>query len=116
MLNEARKALWVTTNKFDDEIAGLILAARDDLIHSAGIPVEGVNLTVSWSGDTPTVTDSSTISDELVKRAIITYVRAHFGNPPDADRQKSAYDEMKSQLQRATGYGIPDDEGEDDGE
>lgn len=116
MLNETRDALWVKTTKFDGEIARLILAAKNDLIYSAGIPVEGVDLTVSRSGSTVTVTDSSTITDENIIQAIITYVRARFGNPPDADRQKAAYDELKNQLQMATGYGLPDDEGEDDGE
>ena len=92
------------------------MAAKNDLITSAGIPVEGVSLTVSRSGGTVTVTDNSTITDENIIQAIITYVRAHFGNPPDADRQQATYNTMKDQLQRATGYGIPDDEGEDDGE
>ena len=116
MLNETRDALWIKSTKFDGEIARQIMAAKNDLITSAGIPVEGVSLTVSRSGSTVTVTDNSTITDENIIQAISTYVRAHFGNPPDADRQQAAYNTMKDQLQRATGYGIPDDEGEDDGE
>lgn len=43
-------------------------------------------------------------NDDLVKRAIITYVKLHTGNPPNYDQLKQSYDEQKAQLQTATGY------------
>ena len=43
-------------------------------------------------------------NDALVKRAIITYVKMHTGNPPDYDHLKASYDEQKAQLMVATGY------------
>ena len=49
-------------------------------------------------------TDESTLDDELAMRAIITYVRVHFGSPPDYERVKASYDEQKAQMMHATGY------------
>ena len=48
--------------------------------------------------------DNSTLTDALVMRAIFTYVRAHFGSPPDYDRLVEAYDTQKVQLMHASGY------------
>lgn len=84
MLASAKLALRVTTNAFDDEINDLINAAVLDL---------------GLAG----VTNDDT-SDELVKRAVITYVRMNFGQPDDYDRLKASYDEQKAQLGMATGY------------
>lgn len=84
MLEAVKKALRVSAQAYDTEIQSLIGAALLDL------GIAGV--------------DSSLVEDELVKRAVITYVRCHFGTPPDYDRLKAAYDEQKAQLQTATGY------------
>jgi hypothetical protein len=73
----------ITTDAFDDEISSYINAAELDL-GIAGVVYEAV--------------------DDLVQKAIITYVRMSFGNPPNYDRLKAAYDEQKAQLQTATGY------------
>lgn len=107
MINTVKMAIPVATNAYDLIIAQLIDAAVYDL-QIAGIPVEGVNITVTTSGTTTTVTDNSTITDPLLIRAICAYVRAHFGSPSDYDRLKAAYDENKAQLQTATGYGMED--------
>ena len=83
-LNEVKLALRVTTNAFDSELLELVLAAQSDL------GIAGV-------------TNIET-SDPIVKRAIITYCRVHFGTPDDYDRMKRSYDEQKAQLSTQTGH------------
>lgn len=84
MLEKAKLVLRITTEDFDDEIKDLIDAAKADL----GIAgVINVNET-----------------DPLIIRAVLTYVKCHFGDQDDFDRYSKAYDSMKAQLMTATGY------------
>lgn len=83
MLNDVKLALRITTDQFDDEINMLIQSALLDL------GIAGV---------------ITTTTDSLIKLAVITYVKMHFGNPDNYDRLKRSYDEQKAQLQMATGY------------
>lgn len=84
MLDDVRLALRLTTTVYDNELTDLINAGVQDL------GVAGV-----VNGDT---------DDPLVKRAVITYVKLHFGSPTDFDRLKKAYDEQKAQLASCTGF------------
>lgn len=84
MLEAVRLALRITTQAYDSELTLLIAAALDDL------GIAGVDKTLT--------------EEPLIRRAVITYCRAHFGSPPDYDRLKAAYDEQKAQMQMATGY------------
>lgn len=83
MLEEVKLALRITTNQFDAEINSLITSAFLDL------GIAGV---------------ITTSQDDLVKMAVKTYVKMHFGNPDNYDRLKKSYDEQKAQLQMSTGY------------
>lgn len=86
MLEKAKKALRLTTDAYDDELTDLISAAQLDLgIAGVVLPEE---------------------LDALCQRAILTYVKMHFGKPSsdEYDRLKAAYDEQKAQLKTATGY------------
>lgn len=87
MLDLVKLALRISTDAFDDELEMLIEAACMDL------GVVGVTAT----------TDTE---DALLIRAVITYVKAHFGEPDDYDRLKKSYDEQKAQLITASGYGM----------
>lgn len=49
------------------------------------------------------VTEKDT-NNPLIRRAVITYVRMHFGQPDDYERLKASYDEQKAQMSMATGY------------
>lgn len=84
MLEAVRLALRITTQAYDSELTLLIAAALDDL------GIAGVDKTLT--------------EEPLIRRAVITYCRMHFGSPPDYDRLKAAYDEQKAQMQMATGY------------
>ena len=78
-----KTALRVVTTAYDSEIQAYIDAAELDL-GIAGVEFE--------------------TADELVQKAIMTYVRMSFGDPSNYDKLKASYDEQKAQLQNATGY------------
>jgi hypothetical protein len=84
MLDDVKKALRLTTTAYDSELGDLISAGLADL------GVAGV-------------TEDDT-TDALIKTAVITYCKIHFGSPADFDRLKRIYDEQKAQLSMATGY------------
>lgn len=86
LLDEVKLALRVSTNAYDDEINGLIESAKTDL------GIAGVVL-------------PSTL-DDVVKTAIKTYCKLHFGtpNPQTYEYLKKSYDEQKAQMSNATGY------------
>lgn len=84
MLNAVKLALRISTDAFDTELTDLIGAALIDLRLGG-------------------VTNLDT-ADLLVRRAVITYCRMHFGQPDDFDRLKKSYDEQKAQMGMATGY------------
>lgn len=84
LLDAAKLALRITTDAFDSEILDLIEAAKQDL-GIAGVAIVDPE-------------------NALIKRAVITYVRAHFGEPDEYDRIKASYDEQKAQLGMATGF------------
>ena len=101
MLNEVKMACRVTATAYDSELVGLIKAGAKDL-QVAGINLGGdINITISSTG---AVNDYSTVTDPIVQRAIITYVRMNFGTPVDYDRLAESYIMQKTQLMYASGY------------
>lgn len=85
-LASVKLALRIVGDDFNSEITMLIEAAMKDL-GLAG--VDGVNVE---------------ITDELVLRAVITFVKMSFGEPDEYDRLKRSYDEQKAQMSTATSY------------
>ena len=96
MLEAVKKACRVTAAAYDDELIGLIAAAKADLA-LAGVKKEKAE------NDT----------DPLIKRAVITCCKLNFGAPENYDTLKASYDEQKAQLQGAATYA---EWGTDDGE
>lgn len=97
LLSDAKLRLRLHTDAFDEEISDLINAAASDLVrHNAAQDeqLDGVAI------------------DPLIKRAIMTYVRAFFGEPEDPERLKADYDNQKAMLMTTSGY---TDWGEADG-
>lgn len=104
MLAECKKALRISTDAYDEELCSLMKAAAADL-KIAGVTVPGTVsfiITVTTAGTS--VQDNSTLNDDLVIRAIFTYVRLHFGSPDDYERLREGYNAQKVQLMHATGY------------
>lgn len=85
MLNAVKLAMRpaIKTNAYDSELLDLIAAAKADL-KRLGI-----------QGDD---------SDPLIRQAIKTYCRLHFGSPPDAEKLERAYATQIGQLINCTGY------------
>ena len=106
MLSETKLALRIKTNIYDGEIARLIEAAVGDL-GIVDVDAAGVSFIISATTTGETVTDNSTITDQLLIRAIITYVRLHFGTTDDYDKLERSYNEQKAKLISCTGYGLP---------
>lgn len=90
MLDEVRQALRITTESMDDELADLIASALADL---------------GLTDISEAVLDAETCP-VLVRTAVKTYCKMHFGLPEDYDRLKKSYDEQKAQLSMATGYTV----------
>lgn len=88
LLADAKLRLRLHINAFDDEIGDLIEAAAADLLKRNAIQ------------ESQLVVDM----DPLIKRAILTFVRAHFGTPEDPERLKADYDEQKATLMMTSGY------------
>lgn len=84
ILDAVRLALRITTDAFDDELTSLIESAMLDL------GVAGVVLPEEMTA--------------IVRTAIVTYCKMHFGEPDEYDRLKASYDEQKAQLSTCTGY------------
>ena len=90
LLDEAKKAVRISAAQtaFDDEIQGLIDAARADL---------------KLSGVWATKVEDDT--DPLIKRAVFVYVKANFGlDNPDAIRFQASYDSIKAHLTLSIEY------------
>ena len=106
MLKEAMLAMRVTDMEYAPEICGLLKAAYEDM-RIAGVIIDGVcNFAISEDAQTGeiTVTDNSSIRNELVKTAMITYAKIHFGDPQNRDALERSYDMQRKQLANATGY------------
>ena len=79
MLDEVKEALRVTENEFDNEIKGLIEAAKSDL-ETSGVA-------------------SSNLDKPLSKQAIILYCKSLFGyDNNDANRFMEAYEHIKKKI------------------
>lgn len=89
LLSDAKLRLRLHTDAFNDEISDLLNAAAADLIRHNAAQAEQF--------------DSEEL-DPLIKRAVLTYVRAFFGDPEDPERLKADYDDQKAMLMTTTGY------------
>lgn len=88
ILDDVKTALRISGDEFDGEVMDLIDAARNDLIIS-GVSAKKANDDL----------------DPLIKRAVTTYAKAHFGwSNPDAERLIDAYVMLKQHLSLCSEY------------
>ena len=112
MLKEAMLALRVTDMEYAPDICRLLKAAEKDL-KMAGVRLDGhcsFSITETTDQETGTVTvsvaDNSTIRDDAVQTAMITYAgaRGNFAGAEERTRLEASYDLQRRQLANATGY------------
>jgi len=89
LLVDAKERLRLHTDAFNYEIIDLIDSAALDLLKRNAIQPEQL--------------DGECV-DPLIKRAIMTYVRAYFGQPEDREQLIADYNEQKATLMMTTGY------------
>lgn len=89
ILTACRNALRITAIDYDDEISTLIAAAKADLERGGVLHTKAVDDT-----------------DDLVRVAVICYVKSAFGlDNAEADRYAAAYQSMLSALKCSSDYG-----------
>lgn len=84
MFDDVKQALRIKSSVFDAELGGLIEAAKMDL------KISGVTI----------INDA----DPLIRRAVIIYCQANFGNSADADRYQRSYEMLKNHLALCSDY------------
>lgn len=85
ILQKVKNAMGITVDAYDDELTDLIAAAQADL----------GSVRVGMAAD---------LTDPLIRRAVITYVRANHGSPEDYDRLMASYRDQKGQLRLCEAY------------
>ena len=87
-LAAGRLSIRTKSKAFDPEIVDLIRAAREDLALGGVLPERARDE-----------------SDPLIKRAVMTYIKAEFGlDNEDVDKYRAAYDRLKVSLALASDY------------
>ena len=107
MLKEAMLALRITDLEYAPDIRRLLKAGMLDL-QIAGVIVDGeidIQITEDASGAID-VEDNSTITDEMIQTALITYIgaRGNYASPEEKLKLEASYDLQRRQLANATGY------------
>ena len=107
MFQEVKESLPISGDDYDAQIIREIKAAALDLTTSAEIVLPGyISITRDQNVQTGvwTVTDNSTITDELIITAIATWCNMRIGNPPNYDNLLRAYESLKGQLRISKTY------------
>jgi uncharacterized phage protein (predicted DNA packaging) len=93
LLNDAKLALRISSSAYDSEVSDLIDAAQADL---------------TLSGVDP---DKIVDTDPLIKRVVLTYVKANFGwDNQDAEKYQQSYNSLKMHLSLSSEYAVVSDD------
>ena len=103
MFAEVKSTLPVSGDDYDNDIILQIKAAALDLTTSAEIVLPG-SISIRRDAQTGKVTDSSTVTDELIITAISIWCNMRIGNPPNYDNLMKAYESLKGQLRLSKNY------------
>ena len=103
MFAEVKESLPISGDDYDGQIIREIKAAALDLTTSAEIDLPG-EISITRNATTGVVTDTSTLTDELIITAIATWCNMRIGNPPNYDKLLAAYNSLKGQLRLSKTY------------
>ena len=103
MFQEVKDTLPISGDDYDAQIIREIKACELDLTTSAEIMLPGL-ITISRDAATGTVTDNSTLKDELIITAISVWCNMRIGNPPNYDNLLKAYESLKGQFRMSGRY------------
>jgi hypothetical protein len=107
MFQEVKDTLPISGDDYDAQIIREIKACALDLTTSAEIQLPGeIAITRTQNAQTGvwTITDNSTITDELIIAVISTWCNMRIGNPPNYDNLLAAYNSLKGQLRLSKTY------------
>ena len=107
MFAEVKDTLPISGDDYDAQIIREIKACALDLTTSAEIQLPGtISITRTQNAQTGvwTITDNSTITDELIIAVISTWCNMRIGNPPNYDQLLKAYESMKGSLRLSGHY------------
>jgi hypothetical protein len=107
MFQEVKDTLPISGDDYDAQIIREIKACALDLTTSAEIQLPGeIAITRTQNAQTGvwTITDNSTITDELIIAVISTWCNLRIGNPPNYDNLLAAYNSLKGQLRLSKTY------------
>ena len=105
MFQEVKDTLPISGDDYDAQIIREIKACELDLTTSAEIMLPGL-ITISRDAATGTVTDNSTLKDELIITAISVWCNMRIGNPPNYDNLLKAYESLKGQMRLSRTYTV----------
>ena len=110
MFTEVKDTLPISGDDYDAQIIREIKACALDLTTSAEIVLPGtINIKrtqqeVQGADPVWTVTDNSTLKDELIITAISIWCNMRIGNPPNYDNLLKAYESLKGQMRLSRKY------------
>ena len=103
MFADVKAMLPISGDDYDAEIILQIKACALDLTRTAEITLPGtINITRNES--TGAVTDTSTLTDEMIITAIGIWCNMRIGNPPNYDNLLKAYESLKGQMRLSKSY------------
>ena len=103
MFAEVKDMLPVSGDDYDAQIITQIKAAALDLTRTSEIIMPG-EINISLNAETGVISDTSTVTDELIITAIATWCTMRIGNPPNYDQLRAAYESMKGSMRLSGSY------------
>ena len=106
MFAEVKELLtYISGDDYDAQIIAEIKACALDLTRTAEIVLPGtISITRTQSQGTWTITDNSTLKDELIIKTIAVWCNKEIGNPPNYDNLQAAYESLKGSLRLSKTY------------